>query len=228
MDIAMKSTSLVDAMKYKRLPKANSISELKEIIHIEIRNLGFTDYALVWLDAIDDPASRQLNSYPSELEAKYLNRMYYKHDYILEQAKISLAPSSSNAVHSFLQLAPFATESTEMMNRIFQLHNSYGYYDHHNIPIKSERNAGNTVLSVTIGRPLPLAFEALNVLANRDYTVAQVADELNITAATAGKHLEAVRRSLGVRTNHKAIKIAIQNELIRYEKPQNDMRACLC
>ncbi|MDG1814327.1 MAG: autoinducer binding domain-containing protein [Porticoccaceae bacterium] len=63
--------------------------------------------------------------------------------------------------------------------------------------------------------PKPLL--VLETLANNDFTVAQIADHLNISPVTVSKHLETARKALGVRTNHAAIKKAFVNDLIAYK-----------
>ena len=64
----------------------------------------------------------------------------------------------------------------------------------------------------------PKPLRVLYTLANNDFTIGQVADELCISVVTANKHLESVRRAFGARTNYSAIKQAVQSGLIRYEK----------
>jgi len=64
----------------------------------------------------------------------------------------------------------------------------------------------------------PRPLRVLQALANNDFNIMQVADHLNISAVTANKHLETARKALAVRTNYAAIKKAILNGLISYDK----------
>lgn len=64
--------------------------------------------------------------------------------------------------------------------------------------------------------PKPLL--VIETLANHDLTIAQVADRLSIGKVTASKHLETVRKALGVKTNHGAIRKAVALGLIEYSK----------
>ena len=67
---------------------------------------------------------------------------------------------------------------------------------------------------VTINsRPL----EVLDMLANNDINITQVARELDINVVTANRHLQAVRKAFDVRTNHAAIRKAIKQKLIEYK-----------
>ena len=63
----------------------------------------------------------------------------------------------------------------------------------------------------------PAPLRALQVMANNDFNIQLLADSLSISVVTANKHLETVRKNLGVRTTHAAIKKAILNGLITYE-----------
>lgn len=74
-------------------------------------------------------------------------------------------------------------------------------------------NAKNKPIIAMTPKPLLV----LETLANNDFTVAQMADHLNISPVTVSKHLETARKALGVRTNHAAIKKAFVNELIAYK-----------
>jgi len=76
-----------------------------------------------------------------------------------------------------------------------------------------ERVATLTDISIN---PRPL--RVLQALANNDFNIMQVAEHLNISAVTANKHLETARKALGVRTNYAAIKKAVLNGLIQYDK----------
>lgn len=67
-------------------------------------------------------------------------------------------------------------------------------------------------------RITPKPLRVLEALANNDLNVIQIAEKLFISPVTANKHLENVRRSLGVKTNHGAIKKAIMLNLITYKK----------
>ena len=64
----------------------------------------------------------------------------------------------------------------------------------------------------------PRPLRVLQALANNDFNIMQVAEHLNISAVTANKHLETARKVLAVRTNYAAIKKAVLNGLINYEK----------
>lgn len=63
--------------------------------------------------------------------------------------------------------------------------------------------------------PRPLL--VLDMLANNDLNITQVADELGINVVTANRHLQAVRKAFGVKTNYAAIRQAILNKLIEYK-----------
>jgi len=70
----------------------------------------------------------------------------------------------------------------------------------------------------TTMKPLinPKPLRVLMTLANSDYSILQVADCLHISVVTANKHLESVRKTLGVRTNYAAIKKALCEGYIEY------------
>ncbi|MEO1245936.1 MAG: autoinducer binding domain-containing protein [Pseudomonadota bacterium] len=63
--------------------------------------------------------------------------------------------------------------------------------------------------------PRPLV--VLDMLANNDLNITEVAGELGINVVTANRHLQAARRAFGVKTNHAAIKLGILNKLIEYK-----------
>jgi DNA-binding CsgD family transcriptional regulator len=71
----------------------------------------------------------------------------------------------------------------------------------------------------TTTKPLinPRPLKMLATLANNDYVIFQAAESLHISVVTANKHLETVRKLLGVRTNYAAIKKAVQEGYIEYD-----------
>ena len=64
----------------------------------------------------------------------------------------------------------------------------------------------------------PRPLRVLDVLANNDFNIAQVAEHLSISTVTANKHLETARRAFSAKTNYFAIKQAVLNGLIDYKK----------
>ncbi len=64
----------------------------------------------------------------------------------------------------------------------------------------------------------PRPLKVLDVLANHDFNITQVAEYLCISTVTANKHLETARRAFGAKTNYYAIKQAFLNGLIDYRK----------
>ena len=56
----------------------------------------------------------------------------------------------------------------------------------------------------------------LTTLADNDLTLPQVAERLGTSEANVVRHLEAAKRAFGVKTNHAAIKQAVQAGLIAY------------
>lgn len=64
----------------------------------------------------------------------------------------------------------------------------------------------------------PGPLRVLDTLANSDLKVSQVANKLCISIVTANKHLEAVRKVLGVKTNFAAIRKAVMKGLICFDK----------
>lgn len=75
---------------------------------------------------------------------------------------------------------------------------------------EEKREAGVIVIN-----PKPL--RVLDMLANNDLNITQVAVELNVNVVTANRHLHAVRKAFGVKTNYAAIKQGILNRLIEYK-----------
>lgn len=63
----------------------------------------------------------------------------------------------------------------------------------------------------------PRPLEVLDMLANNDLNITEVAAEIGINPVTANRHLQAARKAFGVRTNHAAIKQGILNKLIEYK-----------
>lgn len=63
----------------------------------------------------------------------------------------------------------------------------------------------------------PRPLEVLDMLANNDLNITEVAAEMGINTVTANRHLQAARKAFGVRTNHAAIKKGILNKLIKYK-----------
>ena len=63
--------------------------------------------------------------------------------------------------------------------------------------------------------PRPLL--VLDMLANNDLNITQVAEKLGINVVTANRHLQVVRKAFGVKTNYAAIRQAILNKLIEYK-----------
>lgn len=62
--------------------------------------------------------------------------------------------------------------------------------------------------------PRPLV--VLDMLANNDLNITQVAEELGINVVTANRHLQAARKAFDVKTNYAAIRQAVQSKLIQY------------
>ena len=62
----------------------------------------------------------------------------------------------------------------------------------------------------------PHALLVLTTLADNDLTLPQVAERLGTSEANVVRHLEAAKRAFGVKTNHAAIKQAVQAGLIAY------------
>ena len=71
--------------------------------------------------------------------------------------------------------------------------------------------------SVTTIRPKPL--RVLNLLANSDCTIEQIANDLSISVVTANHHLKSIRNHFNVKTNYAAIKKALLTKLITYQSP---------
>lgn len=63
----------------------------------------------------------------------------------------------------------------------------------------------------------PRPLEVLDMLANNDLNITEVAARMGINTVTANRHLQAARKAFGVRTNHAAIKQGILNKLIEYK-----------
>jgi DNA-binding CsgD family transcriptional regulator len=64
----------------------------------------------------------------------------------------------------------------------------------------------------------PAPLRVLQYLANNDLTLQCIADKLSISVVTANKHMETVRKNLGVRTNYAAIKKALIQGLITFDE----------
>ena len=64
----------------------------------------------------------------------------------------------------------------------------------------------------------PRPLQVLDMLANNDLNITQVAGELGINVVTANRHLHAARKAFGVKTNNAAIRQGILNELIEYRR----------
>ena len=169
---------------YKELHGTVSIYALNQRILKIIEGLGFSDYSVVWLCSIADEKARQLCSFPTEMIKAYYDKTYYKHDILLEQTKVIFSPSNSSEVQNYLGSAPFITEWTEVMNDIDHLNRAFGFYNHFTLPIKSQDNAGNAILTVANRGALPDALskqfskvelelrslcEAIDVIATREY-----------------------------------------------------------
>ncbi len=63
----------------------------------------------------------------------------------------------------------------------------------------------------------PRPLEVLNMLANNDLNITEVAAKMGINKVTANRHLHAARKAFGVRTNYAAIKQGILSKLIEYK-----------
>jgi len=63
----------------------------------------------------------------------------------------------------------------------------------------------------------PRPLKVLDALANNDFNISQVAENLCISTVTANKHLETARRAFGAKTNYYAIKQAVLNGLIDFK-----------
>ena len=184
---------------YKQLEGTDSIYGLNQRILKIIEGLGFSDYSVVWLCSIADEKARQLCSFPTELIKAYYDKKYYEHDILLEQTKVIFSPSNSSEIQNYLGSAPFITEWTEVMNDINHLNRAFGFYNHFTLPIKSQDNAGNAILTVAIRGALPDALnkqfsevwrelralcEAIDVVATRDYPaefLCEVLPEFNVS-----------------------------------------------
>ena len=77
--------------------------------------------------------------------------------------------------------------------------------------IFSEHSGGAAVAI----NPRPL--EVLDMLANNDLNITQVAAKLGINTVTANRHLQAARKAFGVSTNNAAIRLAILSGRIKYK-----------
>jgi DNA-binding CsgD family transcriptional regulator len=64
----------------------------------------------------------------------------------------------------------------------------------------------------------PAPLRVLQHLANNDLNLQCLADKLSISVVTANKHMETVRKNLGVRTNYAAIKKALIQGLVTFDE----------
>lgn len=90
------------------------------------------------------------------------------------------------------------------------------------IDFVSTRKFGNELLEpnrkeghVIKINPRPLA--VLDILANNDLNITEVAKKMGINVVTANRHLQAARKAFGVKTNYAAIKQGVLNKLIEYK-----------
>ena len=65
----------------------------------------------------------------------------------------------------------------------------------------------------------PKSLRVLNLLANSDCTIEQIAQDLSISKVTANHHLKNIRNHFNVKTNYAAIKKALLTKLISYQSP---------
>ena len=76
--------------------------------------------------------------------------------------------------------------------------------------LEPNRNDGHVIKI----NPRPLM--VLDILANNDLNITEVAKKMGINVVTANRHLQAARKAFGVKTNYAAIKQGIKNKLIVY------------
>ena len=76
---------------------------------------------------------------------------------------------------------------------------------------------GSEMLEPRVIEINPRPLQVLDMLANNDLNITQVAEQLNINVVTANRHLQAARKAFGVKTNYAAIRQGVLNKLIEYK-----------
>lgn len=134
---------------YKRLWSARNIVSFRQTILQEVTTLGFTDFAIVTF-AKQDVSLQELSSLPADFVQAYYGRDLYKYDEIRRYVQLNIAPITMSRLVNYAILAPYETESTRAMQKIYELSKSFGYFDFYHTPIKSCSNNLPVMLSVAL------------------------------------------------------------------------------
>ncbi|MBN4055327.1 ArsR family transcriptional regulator [bacterium AH-315-K03] len=133
---------------YSELTKARNLGELNQQITHSLKLLGFSDYMYTQLVRADihQPA---LCTISTELIRTYFDCNLFMYDMSVQKALNAPLPFFRSTIHDFVFNAPFTSDMTICMDRIYALNKHYGYYDYYHIPIKSERSNDPVMLTVT-------------------------------------------------------------------------------
>ena len=156
------------------------------------------------------------------MESVYaLNKQFAFYDYL----NIPVSLDSKHKSHSRLLLSvtiqgltpyDFQKESLPSLSSLTLLSEAIAYSIDKYIPDLFPKDFLN---QKKIG-PKPL--RVLDLLANSDCTIEQIARNLSISTVTANHHLKLARSTLGATTNYAAIRKAVSHGLISYRSPPTE------
>lgn len=146
---------------YAELSASKDERDFTRRIDTLISRLGFSHYALVWLESSDDIDSPLLVTIPRDLRESYYSGGLYEHDLIISYGKSAECSIYHSKVHDYIARSPVEIDMTLTMKDISQLNKHHGFYDYYNVTAKSNKNDGNVMLSVAIKGKSPFEFKAI-------------------------------------------------------------------
>ena len=251
---------------FSELSLAKDFNDFKQRIMLALKQMGFTDFSFIHINAVGDADSLVLTTIPRAISQSYFDQGLY------DQAPPT--PYSNKGNGTPFQTRPNNHPSQTAFDHAiagptgeaYKINRSQGFYGFYNLPAKSfdgngkvmfqqiQRDGDSTAFRDKIAefmRPLELLSEAIDMiviqrfavtvglkkppleavykinpaplrvlqhLTNNDLNLQCLADKLSISVVTANKHMETVRKNLGVRTNYAAIKKALIQGLITFEE----------
>lgn len=124
-----------------------SISHLNAEIRKMIHAMKFSDYTFFRVgEALGHPT---LSTLPKELTRVYLQEQYDECDFLIEYAAANTCPIFFSTVYGMAYDSPYDTNRFRANQKIYELHQKFGYLDHYCIPMKACDGGRNVMLMVS-------------------------------------------------------------------------------
>ena len=189
---------------YDSLVGAVDVIDLMQRVDDAVQALGFCDYAYLWpVNAGFE--TEWLTTLPMELVAYYFEHQLYADDPAVQYAERSTRRGSA------LEFKRLVARNEGALVRLCRAIDRVLADKYSTLPGLQTFNK-RSVAKIT-----PKALQALDLLANNDFTHKQIAERMFVVPGTINDHLNSARQAIGVANSHSAIKYAVINGLIDYE-----------